>query len=98
MSNTPIVLTLTYFGKSITVKDTSPVLHPGQVMEMFKGIMISTFGQDTWDSLLKNDPSYVEPPTGITDNEPVSNTDEDVMFNREDIIKIASMFKDINEI
>jgi len=47
----PIELTLSYFGKTISHKQYSSVLHVGDLYKMFKGIMISEFGQDTWDDL-----------------------------------------------
>ena len=49
----PIELTLSYFGKSITQKQYSSVLHVGDLYKMFKGIMIAEFGQDTWDNITK---------------------------------------------
>jgi hypothetical protein len=49
----PIELTLSYFGKTISQKQYSSVLHVGDLYKMFKGIMISEFGQDTWDNLTK---------------------------------------------
>ena len=49
----PIELTLSYFGKSITQKQYSSVLHVGDLYKMFRGIMIAEFGQDTWDNLTK---------------------------------------------
>jgi hypothetical protein len=50
----PIELTLSYFGKSITQKQYSSVLHVSDLYKMFKGIMISEFGQETWDDLTKD--------------------------------------------
>jgi len=47
----PIELTLSYFGKTITQKQYSSVLHVGDLYKMFRGIIISEFGQDTWDNL-----------------------------------------------
>jgi hypothetical protein len=49
----PIELTLSYFGKTISQKQYSSVLHVGDLYKMFRGIMISEFGQDTWDNLTK---------------------------------------------
>ena len=50
----PIELTLSYFGKSISQKNYSSCLHVGDLYKMFKGIMISEFGQETWDDLTKD--------------------------------------------
>jgi hypothetical protein len=50
----PIELTLSYFGKSITQKQYSSVLHVGDLYKMFRGIIIAEFGQDTWDNLTKD--------------------------------------------
>ena len=50
----PIELTLSYFGKSISQKQYSSVLHVSDLYRMFKGIMISEFGQETWDDLTKD--------------------------------------------
>jgi hypothetical protein len=50
----PIELTLSYFGKSISQKSYSSCLHVGDLYKMFKGIMISEFGQETWDDLIKD--------------------------------------------
>jgi hypothetical protein len=49
----PIELTLSYFGKSITQKQYSSVLHVSDLYKMFKGIMIGEFGQDVWDDITK---------------------------------------------
>ena len=49
----PIELTLSYFGKSITQKQYSSVLHVGDLYKMFKGIMIAEFGQDVWEDISK---------------------------------------------
>jgi hypothetical protein len=49
----PIELTLSYFGRSISQKSYSSCLHVGDLYRMFKGIMISEFGQETWDDLTK---------------------------------------------
>lgn len=53
MSNKPIVLTFKHFGKTVTIENESQVSHPGEVMEMFKDIFISTFGEDNWESALE---------------------------------------------
>jgi hypothetical protein len=50
----PIELTLSYFGKTITHKQYSSVLHVADLYKMFRGMMISEFGQDTWDDLTKD--------------------------------------------
>lgn len=50
----PIELTLSYFGRSISQKSYSSCLHVGDLYRMFKGIMISEFGQETWDDLTKD--------------------------------------------
>jgi hypothetical protein len=50
----PIELTLSYFGKSITQKQYSSVLHVGDLYKMFRGMIIAEFGQDTWDNLTKD--------------------------------------------
>ena len=50
----PIELTLSYFGKSISQKNYSSCLHVADLYKMFKGIMISEFGQETWDDLTKD--------------------------------------------
>ena len=49
----PIELTLSYFGKSITQKQYSSVLHVSDLYKMFKGIMIAEFGQDVWEDISK---------------------------------------------
>jgi len=49
----PIELTLSYFGKSITQKQYSSVLHVGDLYKMFKGIIIAEFGQDVWEDISK---------------------------------------------
>lgn len=75
----PIELTLSYFGKSISQKSYSSCLHVGDLYKMFKGIMISEFGQDTWDDLTK-DKNLVE----TEDVEPILEgeleLDDDVWF------------------
>jgi len=48
-----IELSLSYFGKKITMKNESPVLHAGELYKMFRSIMIAEFGEDTWDNLTK---------------------------------------------
>lgn len=49
----PIELTLSYFGKTISQKQYSSVLHVGDLYKMFRGMIIAEFGQDTWDNLTK---------------------------------------------
>jgi len=48
-----IELSLSYFGKRITVKNYSSVLHAQELYNMFKGIMISEFGEQVWENLTK---------------------------------------------
>ena len=75
----PIELTLSYFGKSISQKSYSSCLHVADLYKMFKGIMISEFGQDTWDDLTK-DKNLIE----TEDVEPILEgeleLDDDVWF------------------
>jgi len=49
----PIELTLSYFGKSITQKQYSSVLHVSDLYKMFRGIIIAEFGQDVWNDITK---------------------------------------------
>jgi hypothetical protein len=90
MSNKPVVLTLSYFGKTITIRDNSSVLHPGEVMDMFKSIMIPTFGQEIWNNLIESERSYVEPPISITQDVTQEND-----FDPEDVRRIADMFRNL---
>ena len=71
----PIELTLSYFGKSITQKQYSSVLHVGDLYKMFKGIMISEFGQDTWDDITR-DKNVIE----VEDIEPVLDKELEMWF------------------
>lgn len=71
----PIELTLSYFGKSISQKQYSSVLHVGDLYKMFKGIMISEFGQDTWDNITK-DKNVIE----VEDIEPVLDKELEMWF------------------
>jgi hypothetical protein len=48
-----IELSLSYFGKKIIMRDNSPVLHAGELYNMFKSMIVSEFGEDTWDNLNK---------------------------------------------
>jgi len=76
----PIELTLSYFGRSISQKSYSSCLHVGDLYRMFKGIMISEFGQETWDDLTK-DKNIIEDEE-ILDEE--LELTEDVMWFFED--------------
>jgi len=76
----PIELTLSYFGKSISQKNYSSCLHVADLYKMFKGIMISEFGQETWDDLTK-DKNIIEDEE-ILDEE--LELTEDVMWFFED--------------
>lgn len=69
----PIELTLSYFGKSITQKQYSSVLHVSDLYKMFKGIMIAEFGQDVWDNITK-DKNIIE------DVEPVLSEELEMWF------------------
>lgn len=71
----PIELTLSYFGKSITQKQYSSVLHVGDLYKMFKGIMISEFGQETWDDITR-DKNVIE----VEDIEPVLDKELEMWF------------------
>jgi len=46
-----IELSLSYFGKKITIKNETPVLHAGELYNMFRSIMIAEFGEGTWNNL-----------------------------------------------
>jgi hypothetical protein len=54
MANKPISLTFNYFGKTITVKEDSPVLHIRSMFEMFKAIVITTYGEKEWENMIIN--------------------------------------------
>ena len=75
----PIELTLSYFGKSISQKSYSSCLHVGDLYKMFKGIMISEFGQDTWDDLTK-DKNLIETEVVEPILEEELELDDDVWF------------------
>ena len=66
MNKKPTTLSLTYYGKTTTVKSDSLVLHPGEVMEMFKDIFIGSFGEDKWNELVEKEKSYIKNPTCLT--------------------------------
>ena len=71
----PIELTLSYFGKSISQKNYSSCLHVADLYKMFKGIMISEFGQDTWDDITR-DKNIIE----VEDIEPVLDKELEMWF------------------
>jgi hypothetical protein len=71
----PIELTLSYFGKSISQKNYSSCLHVADLYKMFKGIMISEFGQDTWDDITR-DKNVIE----VEDIEPVLDKELEMWF------------------
>lgn len=50
--NKPITLTFHYFGKTVTVKDDTNVLHLENAFNMFKSIVISEFGQEDWEKMI----------------------------------------------
>jgi len=49
-----IELSLSYFGKKIIIKNETPVLHAGELYKMFKGMIVSQFGEDTWNNLTES--------------------------------------------
>lgn len=71
----PIELTLSYFGKSISQKNYSSVLHVSDLYKMFKGIMIAEFGQDVWDDITK-DKNKIE----VEDIEPILDEELEMWF------------------
>jgi hypothetical protein len=84
----PIELTLSYFGKSITQKQYSSVLHVGDLYKMFRGIMISEFGQDVWDNLTKEQ----DKPNNLQE----TDVDEVEDVSKIDFSGIHEMFKHLN--
>ena len=54
MSQKPISLSFHYFGKTITVKNDSSVLEVRELFEMFKGIIITSFGEKQWEQSILN--------------------------------------------
>ena len=55
MSNKPVSLTLTFFGKSLSVKNDTQVLHAAEVAEMFRTIYTGAFGDKAWKDLIDSE-------------------------------------------
>ena len=52
--NKPTQLSFHYFGKTISIKNESDVLHIGEVFDMFRTIIVSEFGQKEWENTILN--------------------------------------------
>lgn len=52
--NKPTSLTFYYFGKTISVKNDTSVLHLRQIFNMFRSIIVSEFSEKEWENMIIN--------------------------------------------
>lgn len=52
--NKPTSLTFHYFGKTVSVKNDTNVIHLRQIFNMFRSIVVSEFGEKEWENMILN--------------------------------------------